>query len=116
MEGNLYSTKAMFAGVIPPLLHRNERRPPVADADLHLHVQGAPELVYPIPIVAPATATRSVRLVDFLRPDLKNISLPPGISTLTTFVAARNPEVEEENEALEHSNNAGLPPVAPLSK
>jgi len=40
MSGLFNSTRAMLAGAIPPLLHRDERRPPHADADLHLHVQG----------------------------------------------------------------------------
>lgn len=73
---------------------------------------GAPELLYPIPVEAPATTRRAVRLVDFLRPDLQKISLPPGVPTLPAFAAAKAAEMEQRD--LTEHDGAGVPDLTPL--
>jgi hypothetical protein len=57
MSQNFNSMKAMLASAIPPLLHREERRPAYADADLRLHVQGESIMLIRIDYVAILTRT-----------------------------------------------------------
>lgn len=51
-----------------------------------------------------------VRLVDFLRKDMQQVHLPPGVSTIPAFAALK---VEEDKAESEHGD-ADVPHFAPL--